>query len=146
MADGGVIIDDAGAQETRVWRFEGNLHRRRPMRELTAGNPSTIPALLLKSYALKVGAKAAGDALMANDTITIHAKNNGQQIVITVTNSSTPAVKVSASQALDEQGTLDESFVYRKNGFTISDIQINGVGVSLKPVPQHTTLILSSDS
>src|SRR5438045_859125 len=46
MADGGVIIDDVGAEETRIWHFGAWMHDRTPMSELVRIGQATIKAKL----------------------------------------------------------------------------------------------------
>ena len=134
MADGGVIIDDAGAQETRIWRHRDKMHLRAPMLGLTDAKPFRIDSAQLRAYAIKAdnnwqtGLSPKSVKVTANDGSTL-----------TIANGKT-YVEISPSVALKDGESIDEAFVYRL-GSAIATILVDGDKKDVSS--QHTTMILS---
>ena len=134
MADGGVIVDDAGAQETRIWRHKDKIHLRAPMLGLTDSKRSRIPQVQFTAYAIK--ADNVWQTGLTPKSVTVTLQDGS---TLTIANGNM-YVEISVSVAPKDGESLDEAFVYRL-GSAIATIFVDSVKQNVSS--QHTTMILS---
>jgi hypothetical protein len=130
MADGGVIVDDAGAQVTRIWQHKSPMHQRAAMDDLEEPNIVTINGVQLSTFVVRAGADVCSganvsSAVVTADNTTLTIQNKGNDVTITTT------------AALQRE---DDASVYFKNG-KITDVKIDNFATGLT-INGDTTVIL----
>lgn len=130
MADGGVIVDDAGAQVTRIWQHRSPMHQRAAMDDLEQSKTVTINGVQLRTYVVRAGATVVcgtmvSSAVVTADNTTLTIQNQGSDVTITTT------------AALQRE---DDASVYFKDG-KIKDVTINNKATGLT-INGDTTVIL----
>ena len=138
MADGGgIIVDDAGATETRIWQHGPKLHERVEMKSLKGSPPTqfTINSVQLRGYILKVAGQLLFGPISKSAIVT--ATGGGVTLNLTIQNDSVN-VTIGADKTLNE--TQGEPSIYRLLDVSLTSIKIDGV--SMPVGGQHTTLLL----
>jgi hypothetical protein len=139
MADGGgVIIDDAGAVQTRIFQHTDRILSRADMSNLTNGLPVSIRGVQLRGYMLKnFGAVSFG---AVNTAVVTATDGSSVTLTLSVSNSGGNAITIDPNGTRLPELPDPELRVYRLDGVLIRNITINGQRVSV--TPQHTLLIL----
>lgn len=122
MADGGVIIDDAGAMETRIWQHNAKMHERSLMDELVQmEKPKVELQADLKAVYIKYESDPDHPYMQTSiNKVEIKAEKVNASLTISYDRLSSPLV-ISSSQRLAETDHRAVYFV----GWNITSISIN---------------------